>query len=94
LQVAKTQSASVNEYLWEIQRFRYLQSPQNYYLAAILTDKFLRPFALLRFMTKRPFLVAILTRKPWVRLRHTLLGWKVLFIFVYLYSIIFQEMGY
>ena len=46
---------------------------QNYFVA-ILTDRFLRPLALLRLITKRPFLVAILTRKPWVRLREVLLG--------------------
>lgn len=44
------------------------------YFVAILTDRFLRPFALLRLITRRPFFVAILTRKPWVRLRDVLLG--------------------
>jgi hypothetical protein len=51
------------------------QSRKNLnYFTAILTDRFLRPFALLRLITKRPFFVAILTRKPWVRLREVLLG--------------------
>ena len=44
------------------------------YFAAIFTDRLLRPFALLRLITRRPFFVAILTRKPWVRLREVLLG--------------------
>jgi len=47
---------------------------QENYLTAMRTARFLRPFALLRLMTRRPFLVAILTRKPWVLLRETLLG--------------------
>ena len=53
--------------------------PRNYF-AAMRTDRFFLPFALLRLMTSRPFLVAILTRKPWVLLRETLLGWNVLFM--------------
>jgi hypothetical protein len=54
---------------------QYQQSQNNVrYFVAILTDRHLRPFALLRLMTKRPFFVAILTRKPWVRLREILLG--------------------
>jgi hypothetical protein len=35
----------------------------------------LRPFARRRFSTRRPFFVAMRARKPWVRLRFTLLGW-------------------
>lgn len=35
----------------------------------------LRPFARRRLNTCRPFLVAMRARKPWVRLRRTLLGW-------------------
>src|SRR5512133_147313 len=34
------------------------------YLAAIRTARFFLPFALLRLITRRPFFVAILTRKP------------------------------
>jgi hypothetical protein len=34
----------------------------------------LRPFARRRFSTRRPFLVAMRARKPWVRARRTLLG--------------------
>ena len=45
--------------------------------------KRLRPFARRRLMTSRPFLFAILARKPWLRLRFRLLGWKVLFIWLY-----------
>lgn len=40
----------------------------------------LRPFALRRLMTWRPFLVAMRARKPWVRLRLILLGWYVRFM--------------
>jgi hypothetical protein len=36
-----------------------------------------RPLALRRFSTSRPFLVAMRTRKPCVRLRWRRLGWKV-----------------
>jgi hypothetical protein len=51
------------------------QSRKNLnYFVAILTDRFFRPFALLRLITRRPFFVAILTIKPWVRLREVLLG--------------------
>ena len=61
------------------------------YFEAMRTERFLRPFALLRLITRRPFLVAMRTRNPWVRFRDTLLGWKVRFIFVYLDSISFQK---
>ena len=64
---------------------------QGYYLTAIRTARFLRPFALLRLMTRRPFLVDILTRKPWVLLREMLLGWNVLFI-VFTPGIVLQEL--
>jgi hypothetical protein len=37
---------------------------QDIYFAAMRTDRFFLPFALLRLITKRPFLLAILTRKP------------------------------
>ena len=53
------------------------------YLAAMRTERFLRPLALLRLMTRRPFLVAIRTKNPCVRLREVLLGWNVRFIFDY-----------
>jgi hypothetical protein len=39
-----------------------------------------RPFARRRFNTRRPFFVAILTRKPWVRRRRRLFGWNVRFM--------------
>ena len=41
------------------------------------TDSRLRPFARRRFSTMRPFLVCMRTRKPCVRARLTLEGWKV-----------------
>jgi len=41
-----------------------------------------RPLARRALMTKRPFLVRIRARKPWVRLRCRLLGWNVLFMTV------------
>ena len=37
----------------------------------------MRPFARRRLMTARPFLVFMRERKPWVRLRRRLWGWKV-----------------
>ena len=40
----------------------------------------LRPLARRRFSTRRPPLVRIRTRKPWVRFRFRLFGWNVLFI--------------
>lgn len=43
-------------------------------------DSFLRPFARRALMTRRPFFVFILARKPCVRLRGVLCGWYVLFI--------------
>ena len=39
-----------------------------------------RPFARRRFNTRRPALVAIRARKPWVRARLILLGWNVRFM--------------
>lgn len=57
-------------------------TPVKIYLTAIRTARFFLPFALLRFITRRPFFVAILTRKPCVLLRETLLGWNVLFMFI------------
>lgn len=39
-----------------------------------------RPFARRRFRICRPALVAMRARKPWLRLRLRLLGWKVLFM--------------
>ena len=39
-----------------------------------------RPFARRRFRTRRPALVAIRARKPWVRARFKLLGWNVRFM--------------
>lgn len=41
-----------------------------------------RPLARRAFRTRRPFLVRIRARKPWVRLRCRLLGWNVLFMTV------------
>ena len=41
-----------------------------------------RPLARRAFRTRRPFLVRMRARNPWVRLRCRLLGWKVLFITV------------
>jgi hypothetical protein len=39
-----------------------------------------RPFWRRRFSTRRPPLVLMRTRKPWVLLRRRLLGWNVLFM--------------
>ena len=52
------------------------------YLEAMLTERRLRPFALLLLITSLPFLVAMRTRKPWVLFLEILLGWNVLFIFI------------
>ena len=68
-------------------------SPVKIYLTAMRTDRFFLPLALLRLITRRPFLVAILTRKPCVILRETLLGWNVLFMF-HTSGYLFQEMGF
>jgi hypothetical protein len=57
------------------------------YLVAMLTERRLRPLALLLLITRRPFLVAMRTRKPWVLFLEVLLGWKVLFIFIYSLSL-------
>lgn len=43
-------------------------------------DSCARPFARRRLSTRRPALVAIRARNPWVRARLILLGWKVRFI--------------
>jgi hypothetical protein len=44
------------------------------YLAAIVTANRFLPLARLLLMTSLPFLLDILTRKPWVLLREVLLG--------------------
>jgi len=46
----------------------------------IYTASFFLPFARRAFKTIRPPLVCIRLRKPWVRWRFILLGWKVRFI--------------
>ena len=51
-------------------------------MVEMLTERRLRPFALLLLITSLPFLVAMRTRKPWVLFLEMLLGWKVLFIFI------------
>ncbi|AEA72210.1 Hypothetical protein PSEBR_m1756 [Pseudomonas brassicacearum subsp. brassicacearum NFM421] len=43
-----------------------------------------RPLARRRDRTARPFLVAMRARKPWVRARLIVLGWKVRFMSCYL----------
>ncbi len=47
------------------------------------TVNFLRPLARRAANTRRPFAVAILSRKPCLFLLFLLEGWNVLFIFVY-----------
>src|SRR5690606_40792865 len=48
------------------------------------TVRRLRPLARRRDRTWRPFLVAMRARKPWVRARLRVLGWKVRFMVRYL----------
>lgn len=48
------------------------------------TARRLRPLARRRDRTARPFLVAMRARKPWVRARLMVLGWKVRFMEGYL----------
>ena len=50
------------------------------YLVEIVAARFFRPRRRRRERTRRPAFVAILRRKPWVRLREMLLGWKVRFM--------------
>jgi hypothetical protein len=47
---------------------------------AVQTPNRFRPFARRRLSTRRPPLVSIRTRNPWVRLRRRVFGWKVRFI--------------
>ena len=49
---------------------------------SLLTVSRLRPLARRRLSTRRPFLLLIRTRNPWVRLRWRLLGWNVRFPFI------------
>ena len=49
------------------------------------TDSFLRPFARRADSTRRPFFVAIRSRKPCLFALFLLWGWNVLFIFSYFY---------
>jgi hypothetical protein len=68
----------------ELQKFRtfaqaftlrkILSGQAGIYLVAMLTERRLRPFALLLLITSLPFLVAIRTRKPWVLFLEMLLG--------------------
>ena len=48
--------------------------PRLPYLEAMATASLLRPLARRLLMTRRPFLVDILTRNPWVLFRDVLLG--------------------
>jgi hypothetical protein len=50
------------------------------YLVEIETARLFRPRRRRRDRTRRPALEAIRRRKPWVRLREMLLGWKVRFM--------------
>ena len=50
------------------------------YLVEIETERLFRPRRRRRERTRRPAFVAIRRRKPWVRLREMLLGWKVRFM--------------
>ena len=49
---------------------------------SLLTVRRFRPFARRRLSTRRPFLVLMRTRNPWVRLRCRLFGWNVRFPFM------------
>ena len=49
---------------------------------SLLTVRRLRPFARRRLSTRRPFLVLIRTRNPWVFLRCRVFGWNVRFPFM------------
>lgn len=51
-------------------------------MVEMLTERRLRPLALLLLITSLPFFVAMRTRKPWVLFLEMLLGWNVLFIFI------------
>jgi len=53
---------------------KFFNAKSNY---SSLTESFLRPLALLLASTVRPFLVAILARKPCLFTLFLLLGWKV-----------------
>ena len=53
------------------------------------TVNFLRPCARREANTRRPFLVAILSRKPCLFTRRRLWGWNVLFIMIIFYLLLF-----
>ncbi len=53
------------------------------YFAAVLTAIRFLPFLLRRLSIARPDFVLILSRKPWVRFRLTLLGWYVRFMVLF-----------
>jgi len=55
------------------------------------TVRRLRPLARRRLRTRRPFLVAMRARNPWVRLRFTLLGWYVRFMAVALLKVTLKQ---
>ncbi len=52
------------------------------------TVSFLRPFALRDASTRRPFAVAILSRKPCLFFLFLLEGWNVLFIVIWFYIVL------
>lgn len=63
----------------------------NYFLVpqySSETVSFLRPFALRDASTRRPFAVAILSRKPCLFFLFLLEGWNVLFIVIYFYIVL------
>ena len=58
------------------------------------TVNFARPFARRAANTRRPFFVAILSRKPCLFFLFLLEGWNVLFIVLYFYMFLVQKVLY
>ena len=66
----------------------------NYFFLPLYSSEtvsFARPFARRAANTRRPFFVAILSRKPCLFFLFLLEGWNVLFIVLYIICFLFQK---
>ena len=66
----------------------------NYFFLPLYSSEtvsFARPLARRAANTRRPFLVAILSRKPCLFFLFLLEGWNVLFIVLYIYMFLFKK---
>ena len=86
--------ADINKYSRVIFTRLYLLLFGNYFFFPLYSSEtvnFARPFARRAANTRRPFFVAILSRKPCLFFLFLLEGWNVLFIVLYFYMFFVQK---